>query len=302
MNNISVSELKEWMEEKDNFTLIDTLTEDHFEKVHLPGALSACVFEVVFANKIESILPEKDRQIVVYGSSENSHDAATAAEKLDRLGYRNVRALRGGIKAWRQAGYPLEGKDIDAANQVAELQLGNRVYQVDTEKSIIEWTGRNPNTKHFGTLALSSGEIKVDAGKLTGTFEIDIHSIKNKSLEGDELQPVLIAHLLSDDFFFADKFPKVTFTIESATRVENPTLTAPNFNVEGILRLRGASGKISFPATLNNLEDQTICAEAHFDIDRTRWSIIYGSSRFFEHLGMHIVFDLISLQVRIVAR
>jgi hypothetical protein len=29
--------------------------------------------------------------------------------------------------------------------------------------------------------------------------------------------------------------------------------------------------------------------------------VIYGSARFFEHLGMHLVFDLISIAVRIVA-
>lgn len=302
MNNMSVSELKQWMDEEKNFILVHTLTEDHFEKVHLPGALNACVFEVVFPNRIKSMVSDKERRIVVYGSSQNSHDAATAAEKLDRLGYRNVRALSGGIKAWRDAGYPLEGNDIDAADQTDGLQLKNRDYRVDTERSVIEWTGRNANTKHFGTLTISTGELKVNAGKITGTFEIDIHSIKNKSLEGSELQPVLVAHLLSDDFFFADKFPKVSFAIESATQVKNPTLTAPNFHIEGILKLRGESGKISFPATVNNLDDQAISAEAHFDIDRTRWNIIYGSSRFFEHLGMHVVFDLISLQLRIVAR
>jgi hypothetical protein len=37
--------------------------------------------------------------------------------------------------------------------------------------------------------------------------------------------------------------------------------------------------------------------EAHFDIDRTRWKVIYGSARFFEHLGMHLVFDPISIQI-----
>ena len=42
--------------------------------------------------------------------------------------------------------------------------------------------------------------------------------------------------------------------------------------------------------------------ESHFDIDRTRWGITYGSPRFFERLGMHLVFDLISIQLRIVAR
>jgi len=42
---------------------------------------------------------------------------------------------------------------------------------------------------------------------------------------------------------------------------------------------------------MNQLTDEMIGIEAHFDIDRTKWDIIYGSSRFFEHLGMHLVFD-----------
>jgi hypothetical protein len=40
--------------------------------------------------------------------------------------------------------------------------------------------------------------------------------------------------------------------------------------------------------------------EAHFDLDRTEWGIIYGSARFFEHLGMHQVFEAISISLRLV--
>ena len=48
-------------------------------------------------------------------------------------------------------------------------------------------------------------------------------------------------------------------------------------------------------------ENDSLIMEAHFDIDRTKWNVIYGSIRFFEHLGMHKVFDLISLQLRVIA-
>jgi len=57
-----------------------------------------------------------------------------------------------------------------------------------------------------------------------------------------------------------------------------------------------------FEAVIENLADGALAAEAHFDLDRTRWGVIYGSGRFFEHLGMHLVYDPISVQVRIVAR
>ena len=48
---------------------------------------------------------------------------------------------------------------------------------------------------------------------VTGRFVIDLASIKNTSLAGDPNQPVLIAHLLSDDFFGAKRFPTATFQI-----------------------------------------------------------------------------------------
>jgi polyisoprenoid-binding protein YceI len=128
-----------------------------------------------------------------------------------------------------------------------------------------------------------------------------MHSLKNLNLEGNEWQPVLIAHLKSDDFFFAEKFPTARFTIDSA-RKTGESLSAPNFEVEGTLELRGVRNAMKFLATVSNLPDGAITAEAHFDFDRTQWKIIYGSSRYFEHLGMHLVFDPISIGLRIVAR
>jgi polyisoprenoid-binding protein YceI len=182
------------------------------------------------------------------------------------------------------------------------IPLKDAVYQVDTEMSEIEWAGRNPNVKHNGTIKLSNGQITMRDGEGGGSFEIDMTSIKNKNLEGDPLQPVLVTHLMSDDFFFVKMFPKATFTIRSAKAVDEPTWSSPNFSVTGVFELRGIGREIHFLATVNSMEDRGISAEAHFDLDRTQWNIIYGSSRFFRHLGMHLVYDLISLDLRIVAR
>jgi hypothetical protein len=78
------------------------------------------------------------------------------------------------------------------------------------------------------------------------------------------------------------------------------SLGSPNFKVKGTLELRGIKKGIAFPATVNPLPDGGATVEAHFHVDRTRWGAIYGSSRFFEHLGKHLVFDLISIQIRLV--
>jgi hypothetical protein len=42
-----------------------------------------------------------------------------------------------------------------------------------------------------------------------------------------------------------------------------------------------------------------VSIEAHFDLDRTTWNVLYGSSSYFEHLGMHLVYDLITVELRV---
>jgi polyisoprenoid-binding protein YceI/rhodanese-related sulfurtransferase len=292
-----------WIEEKKPFFLIHTLTGIHFKKVHLPGARNACVFEITFLDQMHSITADKNAEIILYGSSGRSMDALTAAEKLKSDGYQRITILRGGMESWRELGYPLEGESADIPpDPAARLILPEGRYQIDTDQSIIEWFGRNPNTKHFGTVHIFKGQIHIKNGNMTGEVEIDMNSIENINLEGDELQPVLVSHLKSDDFFLVKVFPKAKFTINSGRQADEPHLSSPNYVVNGTLNLRGVNADLSIAATIANGDDGGLIAEAHFDIDRTRWDVIYGSSRFFEHLGMHLVFDLISFQLRMVAK
>jgi rhodanese-related sulfurtransferase/polyisoprenoid-binding protein YceI len=295
-------ELHQWMEQGRDFILIDALPREVYEKRRLPGALNACVYEVTFSDQVAA-LADKSQDIVLYGSSAGSRDAVTASEKLKRLGYDKVFALKGGVAGWLKAGYEIEGEDVVPPERMEEtVRPENHVYMTDTEQSSIWWTGRNANRKHYGALKLTKGEIRVKDGGIDGTFEIDMRSVKNMDLEGDPLQPVLIGHLMSDDFFFVKMFSKAFFTIEGARPIKGAALSSPNFEVEGTLALRGVRAGILFPATVNRSDEGTLSVEAHFDFDRTRWNILYGSSRFFEHLGGHLVYDMISVELRIFAR
>ena len=47
--------------------------------------------------------------------------------------------------------------------------------------------------------------------------------------------------------------------------------------------------------------DGLLAADAHFDIDRTRWNVLYGSGKFYEKLGKHLVSDDISLALKLIA-
>jgi polyisoprenoid-binding protein YceI len=153
-------------------------------------------------------------------------------------------------------------------------------YTVDAEASLVEWAGRNPNTRHIGKVDIAKGIIDIKDKTITGAVEINMNTIHNISVEGDELQPVLEAHLMSDDFFFTKMFPKAVFTIIAANSIEPGWLTLPNYHVKGDLNLRGVSVDLEFDATIVNFENNSLSMEAHFDMDRTRWNVIYGSTRF----------------------
>ena len=295
------SELRHWIEENKSFYLVDTLPADHFHRVHLPDSTNACVFEVDFIDQMKAITKDKEAEIVLYGSSGNSMDAIKAAEKLKNEGYRQVSVLTGGLAAWRSADLILEGEAFAGPDDPQTLlQLKDRLYRIDVEMSSIKWTGRNAHSSHFGNIKISQGELAVKNENLTGTFTIDMESMTNINLEGDELQPVLIGHLKSDDFFLTKLFPKATFRILDATPVQEPFATLPNYTIKGQLELRGVKNGQDFLATVTQTPEKTLLIEAHFDFDRTRWNIIYGSARFFEHLGMHQVFDPITIEMRIV--
>jgi len=298
---LSPDELNIWVAENKDFCLIDILPNDHFMRIHLPNSKNACVFEVDFIEQIKRIVQNKETQIVLYGSSDKSMDAIIAAEKLKTEGFRYISVLQGGVKKWKAHGFSLSGDAVDEEpDPQVELKIEDGIYTVSTDKSSIQWTGRNQFSTHFGNIQISEGELTVNKGNITGSFDIDMNSITNINLEGDEMQSVLIDHLKSDDFFFTRLFPYARFKIESSLKVQKPSLTAPNYEITGDLELRGVKADINFMATITKSAENGLAAEAHFDIDRTKWNIIYGSTRFFEYLGMHQVFDLISIQLRIV--
>lgn len=299
---ISANSLHQWQAEHRDFILMDVLPKDRHAAKHIPGSAQACVFEVSFLDQIKKIVDTTEQTIVVYGADDQTMDAPVAADKLLRAGYKHVYILAGGLAGWAAAGFPVEGESPGAEPQTASLHLEEGTWPADPSSCEIAWAGRNPNSTHHGTVALSGGSITVKDGAVGGAFEINMTSIANVNLAGGPLQKVLEDHLKSDDFFFTDRFPKATFTIQTAVPITDSVPSLPNYEIDGEFELLGVRRPLTFAATVNPHADGGYAVEAHFDIDRTQWGVIYGSTRFFKHLGMHMVFDLISMQLRIIVR
>ncbi|MGI8957875.1 MAG: rhodanese-like domain-containing protein [Chthoniobacterales bacterium] len=83
-------------------TLIDVRSDDDWKAGHARGAkhLNRGEIEV----EIEEQVPDLDQRIICYcGGGSRS---ALVVESLQKMGYRNVRSMAGGFRAWRGAGLP----------------------------------------------------------------------------------------------------------------------------------------------------------------------------------------------------
>lgn len=150
--------------------------------------------------------------------------------------------------------------------------LGN-TYNINAEHSVVRWTGSKVTGSHTGTVKIQSGHIVIsDDNKLAGgDFTIDMHSILNEDLQGnDEYKNKLENHLKSDDFFAVETNPISTFKI---TEVKDAT--DQGAQVSGNLTLRGITKNISFPVEITSNTDKAFTANADFNINRKDWGVQY---------------------------
>lgn len=280
--------------------LIDVMTPEEYAIRHLAGAKNACIYEMVFLDHMAGQVPDRNTELIVYDATGTTRTAELARERLLQAGYSTVSLLSGGLAAWCEAGLPLEA---DQQPILAEAEPPNGSYRIDIETSRLEWTGRNLNKRHYGSIAVQVGELVVASGKLSaGTIVLDMTTISNADLQDPGWRDMLIRHLISDDFFAVERYPTASFTLNGWEAQAGASPEAPQGIVTGELTIRDVTRPISFPATVAPQLDGSIQAHAAFDIDRTLWNVCYGSCRLFEHLGMHLVHDMISLELFVVAR
>jgi rhodanese-related sulfurtransferase len=85
-----------------NAVIVDVREKDEWDEEHIPGAihLSRGTIEL----DIEERVPDLNQTIIIHcGGGGRS---ALAAENLQKMGYKNVRSMAGGFKAWKATGLP----------------------------------------------------------------------------------------------------------------------------------------------------------------------------------------------------
>jgi rhodanese-related sulfurtransferase len=99
----NVAEVKNRMDRGDKFVLVDVREESEFAKDHLPGAIH--LGKGVIERDIEARVPELNTEMILYCGG--GFRSALAADSLQTMGYTNVISMDGGIRDWREKGYPL---------------------------------------------------------------------------------------------------------------------------------------------------------------------------------------------------
>jgi rhodanese-related sulfurtransferase len=120
LKKITREELTNMVSSGQRFKLVDVLDKGHYEKEHIPGAISLPLNEI--EKKAAKVL-KKDDTIVVYCASFDCQASSDAAEKLISMGYQNVLDYKGGLKDYKEANLPLEGSLHKAASGVASSCL-----------------------------------------------------------------------------------------------------------------------------------------------------------------------------------
>ncbi|MEO0508877.1 MAG: YceI family protein [Verrucomicrobiota bacterium] len=281
-------------EDVDSFdgVLVDVRIPEAFGEAHIRGAVNFPVYQVDFLKNFPAAYPDKSTRILVYGDGGPYKADMAAVGRLEYLGYSNVSVLEGGLDGWKADGRSIEGSGI------AEVDFASGRFGLDVERTKVRWVGRNLMNQHDGEVAASGGFVEVDesgvpvAGKVTVNMkEMTCHDLEDKSLAAG-----LISHLSNADFFDVENHPEASIELTDAEAIEGASYGLSNFKVSGLLSARGRSVKITFDALVQPIEGGYVF-QANFDFDRTQLGALYGSGRIFERLGMHIVNDMVSMDI-----
>ena len=99
----SVIDVKSRLDKGEKLLLIDVREESEFAKDHIPGAIH--LSKGVIERDIELAVPGHSTEIILYCGV--GFRSALSAENLMRMGYTNVISMDGGIRVWRENGFPL---------------------------------------------------------------------------------------------------------------------------------------------------------------------------------------------------
>lgn len=104
VKEVTIDEVAARLSRGDRFELVDVREESEFAACRIPGATH--LGRGILERDIEKAIPDLDADIVLYCGG--GFRSALAAESLEKMGYRKVSSMAGGIRGWREKNLPTE--------------------------------------------------------------------------------------------------------------------------------------------------------------------------------------------------
>ena len=82
--------------------IVDVREKDEWDKEHIPDAVH--ISRGMIKLEVEDKFPDRNMTIICH--CHGGGRSALAAESLQKMGYKNVRSMAGGFKAWKAAELP----------------------------------------------------------------------------------------------------------------------------------------------------------------------------------------------------
>ena len=102
VEHISIEELKTIVDGKTNYHIIDVREIPEYQSVRISGSI------LIPLSSFDQNVNKVNKNFSNYFLCGIGKRALKAAEYLESLGYKNLYVIEGGIKAWIEAGYPVE--------------------------------------------------------------------------------------------------------------------------------------------------------------------------------------------------
>lgn len=106
VREVTADQVKAKLDAKQKFHLIDVREESEWAQDHVKGAVH--LGKGIIERDIEKKVPDPSAEIVLYCGG--GYRSALAADNLQKMGYKNVLSMAGGIRLWREKNYPLSNE------------------------------------------------------------------------------------------------------------------------------------------------------------------------------------------------
>ena len=103
VKEVTVEEIRAMQTCKDDFVFVDVREDLEWATGRADGSIH--LGKGIIERDIEHAIPDKNTEIILYCGG--GFRSALAADALQKMGYKKVKSMAGGIKAWDERGFPI---------------------------------------------------------------------------------------------------------------------------------------------------------------------------------------------------